>query len=339
MTSCVSLFLSIFPESHTVSSVGNSIDRACKLEAILRNLSKRKKELRLEQNDIDNQFIRMLNSLQTSMEHDEDLTVIVAAAFSGNALDDTSEVDAIPAATYGEIRSRDTAIERDDIDIQKAQLQQRPPTPPFQNARLTCFAGPLFGAADDSDNYVSDRAALPDMPTSSLLDFMPHQATLGALLPSISHPSPSAMRAGAQAWRERQGQIARGGSATGGINFRTGMSGHMGVLLGNQTRHPHEYLEDHYQPAAAAAQQSHAYGHQQQLASNTPTYTNNYRPAYSGRLRMSSHTGLSSVRSKPSPVAASSILDSFTPMILRPSSTTSSRAEERRDQLHQAGSF
>lgn len=278
----------------------------------------------------------MLNSLQTSMEHDEDLTVIVAAAFSGSALDDTSDVDPTPTATYGEIRSRDTVTERDDIDIQKAQLQQRPPTPPFQNARLTCFAGPLFGANDD-DNYVSERAALPDMPTSSLLDFMPHQATLGTLLPSISHPSPSAMRAGAQAWRERQGQIARGGSATGGINFRTGMSGHMGVLLGNQTRHPHEYLEDQYQPAVAA-QQSHGYGHQQST-SNTPTYTNNYRPAYSGRLRMSSHTGLSSVRSKPSPVAASSILDSFTPMILRPSSTTSSRAEESRDQLHQAGSF
>lgn len=300
----------------------------------MRNLSKRKKELRLEQSDIDNQFIRMLNSLQTSMEHDEDLTVIVAATFAGNALDDTSEVEATPTATYGEVRSRDTA-ERDDIDIQKAQIQQRPPTPPFQNARLTCFAGPLFGANDDSDNYGSERATLPDMPTSSLLDFMPHQATLGAILPSLSHPSPSAMRAGAQAWRERQGQIARGGSATGGINFRTGMSGHMGVLLGNQTRHPHEYLEDHYQPTAAA-HQTHG---QYQTASNSSSYKNNYRPAYSGRLRMSSHTGLSSVRSKPSPVGTSSILDSFTPMILRPSSTTSSRAEESRDQLRQADSF
>jgi hypothetical protein len=322
--------------SNTRSSlVGNSLDRACKLEAILRNLSKRKKELRLEQSDIDNQFIRMLNSLQASMEHDEDLTVIVAAAFSSNALDDASEVDVTPTAAYGEVRSRDTTAERDDIAIEKAQLQQRPPTPPFQNARLSCFAGRLFGDGDDGDNYASDRAVLPDIPTSSLLDFMPHQATLGALLPSISHPSPSAMRAGAQAWRERQGQIARGGSS-GGINFRTGMSGHMGLLLGNQTRHPHDYLEDQYQPSVGT-HQNHGYGHSS--SNHAHSYNNNYRPAYSGRLRMSSHTGLSSVRSKPSPVATSSILDSFTPMILRPSSTTSSRAEESRDQLHQTGSF
>lgn len=269
------------------------------------------------------------------MEHDEDLTVILAATFAGNTLDETSELEVFPSSTNAEACSRDAPVERDAIDIQKAQIQQRPPTPPFQNARLTCFAGPLFGANDDSDNFGSDRATLPDMPTSSLLDFMPHQTTLGGILPSISHPSPSAMRAGAQAWRERQGQIARGGTSSGGINFRTGMSGHMGVLLGNHTRHPHEYLEDHYQTSSAAHQ---IYG-QHHSVSHSSAYSNNYRPSYSGRLRMSSHTGLSSVRSKPSPVGTTSILDSFTPMLMRPSSTTSSRAEESRDQLHQAGSF
>lgn len=55
------------------------------------------------------------------------------------------------------------------------------------------------------------------------------------LLTSASHPSPSALRAGARAWREMHGR-----PPSDGIDFRTGMSGHSALF--SSSAHPHDYL-------------------------------------------------------------------------------------------------
>jgi hypothetical protein len=252
------------------STVGSALDRACKLEAILRTLSRRKKELRLEQSEIDNQFIRMLNSLQASLQNDEDLTVIVADTFSAIG----AEVELVAAETAPPARPAvPDAIDRQKA--QNAQLMERERTPPTMltglNARLGCFAGMDVFATDGTG------MSLPELPSSSTF--------LEAFNP---HPSASAMRAGAQAWRERHSQEARSG-----IDFRTGMSGHSGVLAGGtQSRHPHEYLNP------------------QQSTGNNWTGM---------ALRMSSHTGLSTIRNTPSNVR--------------------SGPDESRDQVQQAGSL
>jgi len=230
-------------------SVGNSLDRACKIEAILRTLSTRKRQLRIEQTAIDNQFIRMLNSLQVSLQKDEDLTVIVADAFSSVSDEEltATSIDDNSSSKLNAVASK----EMDEIDRQKARnaesqaLEQPQPSQMF--GRLGCFAGSMF----DMDDV--DQPTLP-APTSTFLQALNEE--VDNLMPSTAYPSHSAMRAGAQAWRDRNRQEARNG-----INFRTGMSGHMGV---SNSRHPHEYLDPE-------------------------TRQDSFAP----KLRMSSHLGLS----------------------------------------------
>ena len=55
------------------------------------------------------------------------------------------------------------------------------------------------------------------------------------ILTSTSHPSPSALRAGARAWREMHGR-----PASNDIDFRTGMSGHSALF--SSSAHPHDYF-------------------------------------------------------------------------------------------------
>ena len=191
----------------------------------------------MEQSDIDNQFIRMMNSLQASLLNDEDLTVIVADAFAFKSDEDLSSTRAedIPKEQRPPVAAKPNEV--DEIDRQKAanQLRAEQERARENNAfhnRLTCFAGSVFEP---------DAPSLPEVPTcNTLLATVNSRDPLeevNSIMPAASHPSASAMRAGAQAWRARHRQEPRSG-----INFRTGMSGHMGVM-GTHARHPHEYLE------------------------------------------------------------------------------------------------
>mmetsp|Transcript_34601 Transcript_34601/g.39439 ORF Transcript_34601/g.39439 Transcript_34601/m.39439 type:complete len:113 (+) Transcript_34601:475-813(+) len=53
-----------------IAKVGGSIDRACKLEALLRSISIRRKELRTEQRKLDNRFVSFMKDLQNSLLSD-----------------------------------------------------------------------------------------------------------------------------------------------------------------------------------------------------------------------------------------------------------------------------
>lgn len=223
---------------------------------MLFSLSNRRKALRYEQSKIDNQFIRFMNELQHSLQNDEDLTVILADTFSAPV--EHSKVEFSIAE-----KQENTATPEERNDYPQKPSVQRAITPPFDSSRagrFSCFAGGVFGDDSFSRDQATDllRTTWENPEFSFLRGSQDSDPDVSRLFPASTHPSPSAMRAGAQAWREQRGRTAANDSS---INFRTGMSGHM-ALLSTQT-HAHEYLE--------------------------PTWMT--RPTSSSRM-MSSHTGL-----------------------------------------------
>lgn len=254
---------------------------------MLRNLSQRRKELRLEQSRIDNQFIRLMNDLQLSLQNEEDLTVIAADAFSEPPREAQAEPYVELVAT--EKKEDDTASaaasehrnEYNDPELIKpARLPQPLTTTTSNYARpsLMCFAGDVFAGYSSEAREPSGGGGgqhTSSAPTSPALSI----DALASLFPSASHPSPSALRAGAQAWRERHGR-----QANEGIDFRTGLSGHMALLSSHANAH--EYLE----PVSSYSSASGTY--------NFP--------------KMSSHTGLTMFKpSKGRGLLASLTLPSF----------------------------
>lgn len=194
--------------------VGGVVDRACTLEAILFNLSNQRKELRMQQSRVDNQFIQFMNALQHSLRSDEDLTVIHGEAFtSPSAMTPRVEMDNNGSST----------TEYSNYYPQKPQ-PARPSTPPLESIRrgFSCFAGNMFG--DDSATTVHPPSPAPEhllrsaLANHDLSNYREH----ATIFPTNSQVSPSAMRAGAQAWQRENNN--------GSINFRTGMSGHMALL-------------------------------------------------------------------------------------------------------------
>jgi hypothetical protein len=257
------------------------VDRACKLEAMLLALSNRRKELRTEQSKVDNKFIRLMSDLQASLQNDEDLTVITADTFSPpmETIDDDS--------TIVEKEDEDEPEERNDVDIQKPVALTRQLTPPNTGIRFGCFANGVFDSFDGNDGerqgiLASLSQQTMRSPRSEEVQRREASSTTAPrIFPSVSHPSPSEMRAGARAWRELHGRPAEKG-----INFRTGMSGHMG-LLSTHSR-PHEYLEGE-EPSGTP--------------SETPTTDASMSSRASAGLapvnfRMSSHSGLTMSKSR-----------------------------------------
>jgi hypothetical protein len=220
--------------------VGGAVDRACKVEAVLCSLSHRRKELRMEQSKIDNHFIRFINELQHSLQHDEDLTVILADTFA-------APTEASPVATMelATIEKEEKTVEVDPGPPKPA----RPSTSPaecLRPSRFACFSGGVFGTDDDIGGDRLLRFSFShDFLRSSQEEADPEASQL---FPVTTHPSPSAMRAGAQAWRELQRTPSNGET---GINFRTGMSGHLALL--STHAHPHQYLT----PARAGRMSAH----------------------------------------------------------------------------------
>ena len=222
-------------------AVGGSVDRACKIEAILCSLSNRRKELRIEQTKIDNQFIRYINELQHSLKTDEDLTVILADAFTAPPFEED-----IVAKNSVEIEEKKSASpDHYPQKPPKAEPEQQI-TPP-RSTRFSCFGGSVFGSSGESQEEAQLllRSALtnPEWRTVASANSQEADPEASRLFPSATHPSPSAMRAGAQAWREQNGRAA---ATENGINFRTGMSGHMALL--STHAHPHEYLDGKHRP-------------------------------------------------------------------------------------------
>lgn len=246
------------------------MDRSCKLEAMLRQLSARRKALREEQKRIDNRFIALMNELQVSLMSDEDLTVIAADTFHKNSEND-------PSAASISLRSRDfnSALDLSNHEVKasntyddhtplKPRFTERPMTPPGDSSRGLFFCNgsdvlnavlPLSSArtqppalpsatrspaiAHEFNNSQNNHQANNGSPTSTPNARTPPQShvenTPTRILTSVSHPSPSALRAGARAWREMHGH-----PPSEGVDFRTGMSGHSAIF--SSSAHSHQYL-------------------------------------------------------------------------------------------------
>jgi len=284
--------------------VGGSVDRSCKLEAMLRLMSLRRKELREEQKKIDNQFIAFMNELQVSLMSDEDLTVIAADTFHKNIENNDPSVgrsnsaatvrsrneDATPldtttsANTNTNINALEPARPRntntypavsepmrsmnvyEDSTPLKPRFNERPMTPPRVSSRgsFFCNGSDVLNAFVPLSSSESQPPALPTVPRTPAIarefnnmsieqrnqfqnnnypqtpryDRRNHTSaadTPTRILTSASPPSPSALRAGARAWREMHGR-----PASNDIDFRTGMSGHSALL--SSSAHPHDYF-------------------------------------------------------------------------------------------------
>lgn len=152
----------------------------------------------------------------------------------------------------------------------KPRFTERPVTPPAgSRGSFFCSSSDVLNAVLPSSSTTAQPPALPtagpspaiareynnmsqsqraqfsyhsnyhqNYPQTPRHDRRPHtyvEDTPTRILTSAAHPSPSALRAGARAWREMHGR-----PASNGIDFRTGMSGHSALF--SSSAHPHDYL-------------------------------------------------------------------------------------------------
>lgn len=231
----------------------------------------------MEQSKIDNQFIRFINELQHSLQNDEDLTVILADTFSAPV---EAAAAALEQATVEkeEKTAGDAAVEPDPGPTKP----ERPTTPPaamecMRPSRFACFSGGVFGD-DEADSHPNRlRFSFSHDLLRSSEDAADPEAS--QLFPVVHPPSPRAMRAGAQAWRELQSTptMMNNSDASGGhINFRTGMSGHMALL--STHAHPHGLLT----PARAGRMSAHTGLTMPRLGTGWQSILNSFTLPYTG---------------------------------------------------------
>lgn len=229
-----------------------------------------------------------MSDLQASLQNDEDLTVIMADTFSHVAESPGDDADDNTILERDEKKASPSQTSPHHVDITKPVALTRQITPPVTGMRgFGCFANGVFNSFEGDEDTPGILASLSQpSPNAPNRDDMTPQASNQHMFPAVAHPSPSELRAGARAWRELHGR-----DAEKGINFRTGMSGHMG-LLSTHSR-PHDLLDS---PEAAAAA---ATGGTPEAANSTAPSS---RPS-AGRApinfrMMSSHTGLSTSASR-----------------------------------------
>lgn len=264
-------------DHHQIVKVGGAVDRACRLEAMLRIVSQERKRLRKEQTKIDNSFIRLTTELQHSLEKDEDLTVICRSTFS--ELDTSNNgFEAAKALVEEKKESRVAMANASPSDSSDDTFSFYPPKPD-RNGEVETVKGPsfiCFSPEEFLQPTMSESFSMTEVTASArqLLrgvggarDEPPPNPVPREY--SMAYPSPREMRAGARAWRERNGR-----DASNGIDFQTGMSGHSGVS-NKKNPNPHEHPE----PVEPVRQKVN--------------------------FRMSSHTGLSAVRKRaPTPTGS-----------------------------------
>jgi len=201
-----------------------------------------------------------MNELQVSLLSDEDLTVIVADTFknkrSSSGMIEEIKMDSIDLEQpWSQEIPVDDKYDEDSTPL-KPRPMERPMTPPHtvESSRgFFCTGGNMFDAVIPMSSGVSSRpnTSLPLATSNAAVIEHYGQShsnisrSVGELTPpprlfaSPSNPSPGALRAGARAWREIHGRP--NGDAVGGVDFRTGMSGHT-ALNRTASSHPHDYL-------------------------------------------------------------------------------------------------
>jgi hypothetical protein len=201
----------------------------------LHALSVRRKELQAEQSTVDNRFIVLINNLQTSLINDEDLTVIPGDTF------EDMDVKPIALPQAGEMKSPEISKSpSNDASLAKPYEVIHEPTPPIQG--YSFFGGGMLQAltasvGSNQDNDSISEGEVSHAPSASQANDVNGSSARSRLGPSP--PSPRSLSAGARAWREQNRQ-----KPFRGVDFRTGMSGHQGLV--SYMVHPHTYLDQSY---------------------------------------------------------------------------------------------
>ena len=216
------------------NKVGGSVDRACRLEAYLHALAARRRELQAESIKVDTRFTRLMNSLQASLFNDEDLTVIPGDTFE----DDDGAFVVIPQDERNQSDLGQTFS--DDSDLRKPYAVVRQATPPMEGG-LSCSMGSVFKVMSATLGG-SDYDTSPQVASAPAAINERNASTEGAQAPARAQarrtpPRSRELSAEAEAWRERYYQQRK----TRGIDFRTGLSGHQGLV--SYMVHPHSYLD------------------------------------------------------------------------------------------------
>lgn len=200
-----------------------------------------------------------MNSLQASLFNDEDLTVLAGDTFE----DENTQHVVIPQDDHDHVPS---SFSEDSDLLKQPNGLVRQPTPPFEG--LSCSVGSVLQAM--SATLGGDEDSLPPMP--QMASSYPPNSDQGLQKRThtqarMSPPRSRELSAEAEAWRERYYQQPLRTVRTARPNFRTGLSGHQGLV--SYMVHPHSYLGGQQQ-----TQQN-----QQRQSSSLP--------------KMSSHSGLS----------------------------------------------
>ncbi len=202
---------------------------------MLHALSARRQELRGEKRKIDNSFVGLMSNLQASLLSDEDLTVVPSDTFTDAA------TESFRPELAEDKRGNDVGLSPSasvDSGLRKPQPTVAAlPAPSSPLAEVASFASSMLEHLSTSVGQAVDSPAR-------------FQRTLPTRVDD-SHPSPRTMSAGARAWRERNGR-----SASRHVDFRTGMSGHMGLGVTSYMVHPHDYLE--HKPRTTFRMSSHS---------------------------------------------------------------------------------
>lgn len=187
--------------------VGVSVDRACRLEAVLRSLAERRRRLKKDQLDLDHQVITLMRDLHSSLMQDEDLTVIGAETFHHHhELKNVDKNKDMPvnAEERDNESSRRSIPDDNSVNLHSKNEPSLSPAPP----KPDCFPNYVEG---HNKNRTDQQSAI-----------------MGAMsFGSLSFASNASMADTHQSNRRDLTAF--------GIDFRTGLSGHM-ALSSTQVR-------------------------------------------------------------------------------------------------------
>jgi len=304
--------------------VAGSVDKACKLEAMLHSLSLARRNLRKQQKYVDNQFVLLMNELQASLINDEDLTVIAGEVFqtpiiNADIPDHTlQEASLIDVSCHDNVRRDSGSMCRDSAASLTEQQNEKKSTPmknhnnnkkgnddaPYNDVDLSKPV--TLTRQETPQNLLHEIGLICSLGGGGILSSVDpdHEAENVANISSKlmqerdqsssrearslqqrqQEQASAAMSAGAQAWRE-----SRGRQEVTGLDFRA-MSGHFGLL--STHAHAHEYLAP--EDSGMRTMSSHSgLSRQSRPRSNAHENTSlQYEPRM-----MSCHSGLSMSRS------------------------------------------
>lgn len=260
-------------------TVGGAVDKACRLEAYLHALAAQQRELKAESRKIETRFTGLMNNLQSSLFNDEDLTVIAGDSFE----DDTTPQILIPQDDQEEIGQTFS----EDSGLMKPHGLVRQPTPPSEGI---CSMGSVFQAMSATLGGDTDYdGEMPQVATAAALGQTSsiRRNNSGPRPPPqkpthtqarMSPPRTRELSAEAEAWRERYYLQARRGH---NVDFRTGMSGHQGLV--SYMVHPHSYLDSelHTHAPSSRSERPKMSSHLGLSRTHGPSQGSNTSPTYS----------------------------------------------------------